>query len=410
MATEATTTTDDEFPPTPCLEPGDAEWEAWEEEPIPFDTRIDAIDALAVARNPRTAEGGGKTEFALAIAQGEALKLVDTAGALLWTARMRGGRGSSSHILDVIVISHPEVKLGDGEEVAACSLRGHVVELRLVKDGSFVATFTGHRDWVNAVAFSPHTTPPSLISCSDDCQILCWDLRSGPSGAGSGGSNSDQIEFGPRTRMSGHERDVVALDTYAAEHADGRPSLASGSWDGTARLWDLDTGTCEHTIAVTAIKGGNKKTEDSTHVSAVAVFSSPSIGQTLAMHTGWGAVALFSCSSAEFIITLAGHEGYGRTLLSVPSGMGGEPLLCSGGSGSPAVRIWNAANELCVRSFVGPGEAFAQQLATFSDSSSGKITVACAFSGDGHDTNTGFEPIRLYHFNTQPATKSALKR
>lgn len=77
---------------------------------------------------------------------------------------------------------------------------------------------TGHKSWVNAVAFNPDET--LLASGSADGEIIVWNLN----------------EQAATMHLSGHTDAVWSL----AFSPDGK-LLASGSADGTIRLWDTGT-------------------------------------------------------------------------------------------------------------------------------------------------------------------------
>jgi WD40 repeat protein len=76
----------------------------------------------------------------------------------------------------------------------------------------------GHRSFVQAVAFSPDA---SLVAATSDSAIRLWDFKKKkPVGS----------------KMAGHTYSIHKLKFSP----DGR-WIASGSWDGTARIWDVAT-------------------------------------------------------------------------------------------------------------------------------------------------------------------------
>jgi guanine nucleotide-binding protein subunit beta-2-like 1 protein len=88
----------------------------------------------------------------------------------------------------------------------------------------------GHEGWVTSIACPVTDGPDILLSSSRDKSVILWTLTredAGPTGA-----------YGyPRRALRGHShfvQDVVLS-------SDGQFAL-SGSWDGTLRLWDLNTG------------------------------------------------------------------------------------------------------------------------------------------------------------------------
>ena len=87
----------------------------------------------------------------------------------------------------------------------------------------------GHRAAVNTVVFLPGG---EAASGGDDFDIIIWDLA----------------RAGLRVRLAGHKGKVMDL----AVSPNGR-TLASASWDGTVRLWEIETG---HALAALDGHGG----------------------------------------------------------------------------------------------------------------------------------------------------------
>jgi WD40 repeat protein len=110
----------------------------------------------------------------------------------------------------------------DGRILAAPGLGGLSImlwetsHLRASRGDRPVATLAGHREQVNAVAFSPDGT--KLASCSKDTTLILWDL-----------ATQQEIAI-----LTGHTSDVHCL----AFSPDSK-TLASGGNDGTLRLWNL---------------------------------------------------------------------------------------------------------------------------------------------------------------------------
>ena len=90
---------------------------------------------------------------------------------------------------------------------------------------SLRGTMKGHSDWVTCISTTLEQSDV-LLSGSRDKTIIMWTLE---------GSEN----FGtPRKSLTGHSHYVQDI----AISSDGQFCL-SGSWDGTLRLWDLNTGT-----------------------------------------------------------------------------------------------------------------------------------------------------------------------
>ncbi|KAJ1551077.1 protein with putative role during mitosis, partial [Cladochytrium tenue] len=83
--------------------------------------------------------------------------------------------------------------------------------------GQCLFTFTGHDNWVRALAFHPNGK--LLFSVSDDKTLRVWDLRAGRC---------------LRTLESAHDHFVTSVDVLAG----GRALVATGSVDQTVRLWE----------------------------------------------------------------------------------------------------------------------------------------------------------------------------
>ncbi|KAJ1831322.1 WD repeat protein Lub1 [Coemansia sp. RSA 2711] len=93
------------------------------------------------------------------------------------------------------------------------------------------SVLAGHTGFVSSVAVLPATDehPEGLVATGGmDATICVWDPRRTGE---------------PVARLRGHQQNVCAL----AAGSDGR-TLVSGSWDKTARVWDVG-GQCTHTLA-----------------------------------------------------------------------------------------------------------------------------------------------------------------
>ena len=86
-------------------------------------------------------------------------------------------------------------------------------------------TLAGHSDWVTCLATTIEQSDV-LLSGSRDKSIIAWTLD---------GSEPYGV---PRKSLKGHSHYVQDITISS----DGQFAL-SGSWDGTLRLWDLNTGT-----------------------------------------------------------------------------------------------------------------------------------------------------------------------
>merc|ERR1712166_1547125 len=83
----------------------------------------------------------------------------------------------------------------------------------------------GHSGWVTAIA-TTNEDPNMILSASRDKTVMVWQI------------NRDEGSYGyPKKALRGHGHGVEDV----VISSDGQFAL-SGSWDGTLRLWDLNTG------------------------------------------------------------------------------------------------------------------------------------------------------------------------
>lgn len=110
---------------------------------------------------------------------------------------------------------------------------------------------------------------------------------------------------------------------------DGR-LLASGSFDGTVRTWDVETGSCLHVV-----DGGGR---------VMSVAFSPD-GRLLASGAGDGNVRLWDPGKMTPVEIIKGHKGIVRSIVFSPEGR-----LIASGSEDHTIRVWEvpAKRELAV--------------------------------------------------------------
>jgi len=211
----------------------------------------------------------------------------------------------------------------------------------------------GHGGWVTAIATTIEA-PDMIISSSRDKSIIVWKLE----------RDNASDSFGkPVRRLKGHSHFVQDI----AISFDGQFAL-SASWDGTLRLWDLNTGATTrrfigHTrdvlsVAFSAdnrhiISGSRDKKINlwntlgqlklsfpaneghSEWVSCVRF--SPSAQHSLIVSAGWDKlVKVWSLTHCRLRNNLIGHTGYVNTVTVSPDGS-----LCASGGKDGKAMLWD---------------------------------------------------------------------
>lgn len=97
-------------------------------------------------------------------------------------------------------------------------------------NSSPVKVLQGHEDEVNMVAWDPSGT--YLASCSDDRTAKIWTVK----------STTPLFDF------RGHEKEIFVIrwapTGSGSKNPTMQPLLATGSYDMTVRLWEMEKGTC----------------------------------------------------------------------------------------------------------------------------------------------------------------------
>jgi len=231
---------------------------------------------------------------------------------------------------------------------------------------------SAHTNWVTAIATSTSPDAPDLVvSASRDKSIIVWNL-SDDNTATLGQAN---IIGKPKRRLTGHSHFVSDV----AISSDGQFAL-SGSWDGTLRLWSLETGNtvkrfightkdvlsvafsadnrqivsgsrdhsiklwntlgvCKYTIAVgDDPKKGPEKTEEAHRDWVSCVRFSPAGASPLIVSAGWDKlVKVWTFNQwIKLRTNLIGHKGYVNAVTVSPDGS-----LCASGGKDGTAMLWD---------------------------------------------------------------------
>jgi guanine nucleotide-binding protein subunit beta-2-like 1 protein len=229
-----------------------------------------------------------------------------------------------------------------------------------------------HTNWVTAIATSPSMDSTDLlVSASRDKSIVVWQLQEDAVDPQTG---APAVVGKARRRLTGHSHFVSDV----AISSDGQFAL-SGSWDGTLRLWSLESGStvkrfighqkdvlsvafsadnrqivsgsrdksiklwntlgvCKYTIEADP----NSKGESEAHRDWVScVRFSPQGAQPLILSAGWDKVVkVWSFAyTIKLQKNLVGHPGYINSVTVSPDGT----LCASGGKGGTAM-LWDLTN------------------------------------------------------------------
>ncbi|MGX1664111.1 WD40 repeat domain-containing protein, partial [Streptomyces sp. NPDC055366] len=154
---------------------------------------------------------------------------------------------------------------------------------------------------------------------------------------------------------TGH-RDAITSVAFSPDGA----TLATGSEDNTARLWDLNTGKRRKTLT-----GHGKPLDGLTGIveNGVSAATFSPDGSIVATGCGDGTVRLFNVTTGKRIKTLSNHPYGVESIIFTPDE---NALIASGGDGT--IRIWDvAAGE--IRDIFFNDSSFAVSIALSSDGS-----------------------------------------
>ncbi len=206
----------------------------------------------------------------------------------------------------------------DGRSLGSAGATG-VIKLWDANTGEMLRHIDGHRNWVLSLAFSPDGH--LLASGSRDRTLKLWDPNTGELVHSI--ANAFSFHIGPLGQQD--------WPPYAAPltfSSDGR-WLASGSGEGTIRLWDTETGT-----SIRVLPG---------HSEDVFSLAFTPDNQLLASGSGDKTIKIWNTNTGDLLTTLTGHTSTVHSLAFSPDG-----VWLASASNDGTIKLWRRVSNSVV--------------------------------------------------------------
>jgi guanine nucleotide-binding protein subunit beta-2-like 1 protein len=215
---------------------------------------------------------------------------------------------------------------------------------------SYKGELKGHGGWITSIATTMEA-PDMVLTASRDRSIIVWTLT------------REESAYGvAKRRLTGHSHFVQDV----AISSDGQFAL-SGSWDGTLRLWDLNTGMTtkrfighEKDVLSVAFSADNRQIVSGSRDKTIKLWNtlgqckftidnechkewvscvrfSPNLNTPLVVSAGWDkTVKVWNLTLCKLRTNLIGHTGYVNTVTVSPDGS-----LCASGGKDGTAMLWD---------------------------------------------------------------------